>query len=127
MTYSKIRRVQFLQMNDSVPIEKKLTVNLLIEPGCLGPRGKELIYDFCDFALNIFESIGSDYLKWTIGARFDKSLPEVRYSVNNKNLNMEQTSKYLQQFSLEIENFEEQLNERVAFIIDHYHSHQKIA
>lgn len=125
--YNSTGRFHFLQMNDSVPLERKLTINLLVEPGCLGSRGKELICDFCDFTQKIFEAIGSDYLMWTVGPRYDKSHPEVRYSVNNKNLNTGQTEKYLLRFSLEIEVFEEQLNDRVAFIIDYYHNHHKIS
>ena len=109
-----------MNQNTSLADDKKLTIFLRIEPGCLGPRGKEHVKDFCFFAGKMFSSFSSDYVCWDIAPRENKSLPEIRYTVCDKKLAPEQVTKYLELFQLNQENFEEQLNDRLAFLIDQY-------
>ncbi|MFV2058055.1 MAG: hypothetical protein ACC707_16440 [Thiohalomonadales bacterium] len=107
-------------MNNTLPTEKKLTVNLLIEAGCLGPNGTNHVKDFCFFAEKMFASFSTEYISWDFAPREKKSLPEISYTVCEKKLALDQVSKYLQIFKLDRENFEEQLNDRLAFLIEQY-------
>lgn len=101
-------------------LENKLLVTILVESGCLGPDGASKIENFCAFAENLFKTFGSTYIEWEFGPRIDKARPEISYKVNNRNLSHQQAAKYLDVFSLEINNFEEQLNDRITFIIEQY-------
>lgn len=103
-----------------LPENKKLTVEFRVEPGCLGPSGKDHIENFCQLAQNEIQLINSDFVHWVIIPRYDKSLAEMQYKINNKNLNHTQAAKYLQLFNKNLDEFEEQLNEKLSQLIEHY-------
>lgn len=103
-----------------LPQEKKLTIVYRIEPGCLGPNGKDHIIEFCSFAQKEVESIDSDFILWVIEPRYDKAMPETQYKINNKRLTHGKASKYLNIFKKNIDEFEEHLNEKVVHLIDQY-------
>ena len=44
-------------MTTQTPTEKKLTIQIRVEPGCLGPDGKEHIETFCVAAAKIFAAL----------------------------------------------------------------------
>lgn len=103
-----------------IPTNKKLLVQFRLEPGCLGPQGDQHIDQFCQFAQNQFEGFYSHFVDWEITPRLDKSLPEIQYGINQKQLNSKQVSKYLQIFKHELSSFEESLDDKLAEMIDHY-------
>lgn len=103
------------------PQEKnKLTVVLRVEPGCLGPNGKDYVEDFCRFAQEKIQSLDSEFIHWDIVPRHDKTLPEVQYRVSNKTLSHEQAEKYLEVFDRDIDEFEGELQDRLATFIDQF-------
>jgi len=107
-------------MKNDIPGDNKLTVIILIEPGCLGPNGAQLVNAFCGCAQTFFTTLSSSYIEWKIAAQIDKTQPEISYIVNDKKLTQLQAKKYLQILTLQIDKFEDQLNDRIAFMIEQY-------
>ncbi len=112
-----------MKTNLPLPKDKKLTVLYRVEPGCLGPEGKGHIGEFCSFAQKEFESVDSDYVHWLIVPRYDKSLPETQYKICDKKLTYNKAAKYLEMFTKNIDEFEEHLHEKLAYLIDSYIEH----
>jgi len=111
-------------MNNVLPLpdDKKLSVTYRVEPGCLGPEGKDKISDFCKFALAELRSLDSDYVSWNIVPRNDKSLPEMQYDTVGKRLNHTQAEKYLAIFGKSLDEFEGHLDDKLATLIDEFMS-----
>ncbi len=103
-----------------LPQEKKLTVLFRVEPGCLGPSGKDHIEEFCKLALTEIATIDADYVHWEVVPRYDKSKAEIQYKINNKNLNHEQAAKYLAKFSKHLDDFEENFHGKLVQLIEGY-------
>ena len=100
-----------MQIND----DKKIRLMYRIEPGCLGPKGAE---DFCRFANKHIKS--PFYGQFVFLPRYDKTIDERQYSVNSRNLSLAQARAYLKHFEINIEEFEEQLDELLTKAIDLY-------
>lgn len=100
--------------------ENKLTVVYRIEPGCLGPTGKDHVEACCAFAQQAMQSIESGFISWQIVPRFDKTLPELQYQVVNKKLDTDKTEKYLQLFDRNLADFENNVHERISVLIEQY-------
>ncbi len=109
-----------MKHNLPLPEDKKLTVIFRLETGCLGPEGETHIEEFCQLALNKFLSLHSDFLHWGIVPRYDKSLPEMQYVINYKNLSKEQAEKFFALFGVNLGEFEDTLHKKLALLIDQY-------
>ena len=94
-----------------------------IEPGCLGPDGKERIQAFCDFAQAQVEPIDADFVHWELVPRYDKSLPEMQYKIRNKKMTHDQAAKYLELFNKDLDEFEGHLHEKISHLVDEYLGH----
>lgn len=103
-----------------LPLYKKLTVMFRVEPGCLGPDGKDHIEGFCKYAKKEVAGLHSDFIRWVITPRWDKSLPESEYKTNNKRLDHDKAEKYLSVFGQQLDDFEEALQDKLAEMIDQY-------
>lgn len=103
-----------------LPLYKKLTVTFRVEPGCLGPDGIEHIESFCKFAKKEVVNLDSDFVRWVITPRLDKSLLETEYKTNNKRLDHDKAHKYLQVFGKNLDEFEEHLQDKLAELIDEF-------
>ncbi len=112
-----------MKNNSPLPEDKKLTAVVRVEPGCLGPDGSDHIVEFCSVAQIEFEQIDSDFVKWEIIPRFEKSLPEIQYKATNKMLTHDQAIKYLKFFDKKLDEFEEHVNEVLATLIDQHLGH----
>jgi len=99
---------------------KKLTLMFRVEPGCLGPEGITQIEDFCQFAQNKLTKYHADFLIIEILPRFDKSISEIIYMINNKTLSRDQATTYLDLFNMETESMEETLQEEIAELIEEF-------
>lgn len=104
----------------TLPDSKKLTVTFRVEPGCLGPKGDDLVVGFCEYAGNNFKTIESTFVNWQIIPRFDKSLEEIQYQVNSKTLTQDKVVKYLSMFDSNLDDFEEKIHNTLADQIDLY-------
>ncbi len=103
-----------------LPLYKKLNVLFRIEPGCLGPDGVEHVEEFCKFAKKEISRLDSGYIRWVITPRYDKSLPEMEYKVRNKILSQRRAFLYLGTLGKSLDDFEENLQEKLAEMIDEY-------
>ena len=103
-----------------LPSEKKLTIVYRVEPGCLGPKGASHVEDFCFFTQKEFERLDSDYIRWEIEPRNDKSLPELQYKINNKKLTHDKAARYLELFDKNLDEFESHLHNSFALQIEQY-------
>jgi len=101
-----------------LPKEKKLHVLFRLEPGCLGPKGIDLIEGFCEFANSKISEL--PYATYMFVPRFDKTLPEWEYKINTRNLSNEKATSYLAVFNQEKSRFEESLEEQVTEYIEVY-------
>jgi len=109
-------------MKDNLPLpkEKKLMVVFRVEPGCLGPRGADIIEEFCQFAQKEVETLDSDFVHWDILPRIDKSLPEMQYKVNEKKLTHDKAARYLEVFDKSLDEFEGHLHNKLALLVERY-------
>lgn len=103
-----------------LPLYKKLTVMFRVEPGCLGPDGADHIEGFCKYAKKQVAGLHSDFIRWVITPRWDKTLPETEYKTNNKRLAFDKAEKYLSVFGQDLNEFEEALQDRLSEMIDEY-------
>ncbi|WP_342807030.1 hypothetical protein [Alteromonas sp. M12] len=103
-----------------LPLYKKLTVTFRVEPGCLGPEGAAHIKGFCKHAKKMVVGLDSDFIRWVIIPRYDKSLPETEYKTNGKRLNQQQAALYLSAFNKKLDDFEAHLDEQLTHLIDSY-------
>lgn len=97
-----------------------ITVLYRVEPGCLGPEGKFFIEDFCAYANEIFGNVLCEHIDWLFVPRHDKTLPEIQYQYKERNLSREMAQKLFKIKSIDIDNFEELVNERLPDLIDKF-------
>lgn len=109
-----------MQPNTGLSQEKKLTVLCRVEPGCLGPDGKDHIEGFCRFALMAMRSTHNAFVHWIIIPRYDKTLPEIQYLINERNLSDAQAAKYLLLVGKNASEFAIELDEKLACLIEQY-------
>lgn len=109
-------------MNASLPLpeNQKLTVTYRVEPGCLGPEGANHIRQFCKFAEKDVTDLDADFIHWKIVPRFNKTISEMRYTVDRKQLTHDKADKYLSVFGKNLDEFEGHLQDRLAVLIDRY-------
>ena len=109
-----------MELTLPLPLYKKMTVTFRIEPGCLGPDGVEHVEGFCKFARNEVKALHSDFVRWVITPRYDKTLAEMEYKTNNKRLDHDKAALYLNAFKQSLDDFEEDFHERMAELIEQY-------
>ena len=109
-------------MDNTHPVtnEKILSLIFRVEPGCLGPDGSSHIEDFCQFAQTQLSTSNNHFLLKKVMPRFDKSIPELQYQINNKTLTENQVVKYLELFKKDISDIEDDLQEEVTQLIEEY-------
>jgi len=100
--------------------DKKITIVCRVEAGCLGPNGDDHVEGFCSFAKYEYETLNSNIMNWEIVPRYDKSQPEIQYKVNDKLLTHDKAERYLEVFDKNINDFEEQLHDKLVVLIDQY-------
>jgi len=105
---------------ETISEEKKMTVIFRMEPGSLGPDGRQYISEFCEFAQVQLQACSAFYINWSITPRLDKSLAEMEFQLANKKLTSAKASQYLAFFNENLDNFEEQLENNLEAIINQY-------
>ncbi|MCJ8167876.1 hypothetical protein [Atopomonas sediminilitoris] len=104
----------------ALPPERKLQVLCRVEPGCLGSNGAELIEGFCQFAEPLMNQHETALASWQLVPRYDKTLAEVQFSLQQKRLSDEHVARYLQALGRDFDSFEDELHRRLANLIDEY-------
>lgn len=98
----------------------KVTIVVRIEPGCLGPTGKDYVEEFCAFAAPVFSKINASFLNWQLTPRYDKSLPEIQYYLNSNSVPDEKAGQYLEIFGSNISSIEEDISAKLTISIDKF-------
>ncbi len=103
-------------------MSRKVTIDVLyrLEPGCLGPTGTEHVEPFCALANKAISHFMTDMVTCRMEPRYDKSLPEISYSMGNKTLSHDQAANCLQVFDLQLDDFEDQLHDKVSHLTVQY-------
>ncbi|AWB68317.1 hypothetical protein C2869_18730 [Saccharobesus litoralis] len=101
-------------------VHEKLTVIYRLEPGCLGPTGKDHIEDFCQYANKSLRSIDSECVNWAIIPRYDKSLPELEYQIQRKKLDKAKAEQFIDVFKKDLDSLEEHMHEQLSLLIDNF-------
>lgn len=103
-----------------LPLYKKLSILIRLEPGCLGPEGKDHIEAFCVNAKPELKGFHGGIIRWSIKPRYDKSLPEIEYQLNKAPASSASVEAFFSEFDIAFSDFEEELDERLAELIEHY-------
>ncbi|MBD1390786.1 hypothetical protein IC617_15245 [Neiella sp. HB171785] len=100
--------------------DHRIELTYRVEPGCLGPDGKNHIEGFCHFAMRAIASLDANFVIWNIIPRYDKTLPEMEFKVRGKSLNRAKTAVYLKAMNADLDKFEEHLDDALVRMIDAY-------
>jgi hypothetical protein len=109
-----------MKKNAAVPPEKKLTVIARIEPGSLGPDGKDKVEAFCRYANRHKADLEQVFTALKIIPRYDKTQPEMEYFIQHKKLNSVQVIKYLGFFALNNDSFEEHFYAGLTTMVEQF-------
>ena len=109
-----------MNTNPVLPKDKRLTVIFRVEPGCLGPEGKNHIDKFCKLAQKEIETEAPDFVHCLVVPRNDKSQSETQYKVGAKILTHDKAKKYLKIVELNIDEVEGQLLEKITYLIEQF-------
>ncbi|MEG0008827.1 MAG: hypothetical protein RR721_12310 [Aeromonas sp.] len=107
-------------MQQTTGSAKKLTIQIRVEPGCLGPDGKSHIDTFCAAASRIFAAIEPERVSWVLIPRHDKQLPEQEYFIEGRKLSEEQASLLLQRMGLTLSSLQERSDALLAQLVERY-------
>ncbi len=98
----------------------KLSIVYRIEPGCLGPRGIDLIASFCEYLQAQDHLYNSDYYTWTLIPRLDKSIAELQYYLADKRITQAQAEQYLKLFHVDLKAIESNFDNLLELTIREY-------
>ncbi|WP_100644607.1 hypothetical protein [Alteromonas facilis] len=107
-------------MAERLPLYKKMSILIRLEPGCLGPDGKNHIEAFCIHAKSELKSFHGGIIRWSIKPRYDKSLPEIEYQLDKEIALPQRVRSFFAEFNIAFDDFEEALDERLAELIERY-------
>ncbi|QBF81379.1 hypothetical protein EXU30_00700 [Shewanella maritima] len=99
---------------------KQLTILYRLEPGCLGPDGVDHIEAFCLLVQKALAAKGNVHYKWQVVPRFDKSKPEIQFTLNGKSLTEQQAQKYLSMLTIELDNVIDGFEDMLTKMINQY-------
>lgn len=107
-------------MTQTSPTAKRLTIQIRIEPGCLGPDGKVHIDTFCTAAGRVFAALEPERLSWVLLPRHDKQLPEQEFLFEGRKLSEAQASLLLQRMGLTLATLQERSDAMLAQLVERY-------
>ncbi len=104
--------------------DTKLDILIRVEPGSLGPDGLDHVEDFCLVAKQYYARLYPELANWNVVPRYDKTLPEMTYTLNGRPLSEEQIDKLLNLIGKDEEQIETEVMDYLAKLIDKYLGHQ---
>lgn len=107
-------------MTQTLVSAKRLTIQIRIEPGCLGPDGKAHIDTFCTAASRIFAAIEPERVQWLLLPRHDKQLPEQEFFIEGRKLTEVQASLLLAHMGLTLAALQERSDAMLAQLVERY-------
>ena len=97
-----------------------LTIQIRLEPGCLGPDGKQHIDTFCAAANRILAAIEPRRVHWVLLPRHDKQLAEQAYFLDGRPLSETQATLLLQRMGVALDPLLEQSDAVLSQLIERY-------
>jgi len=104
----------------SSSLDKKLTLIYRVESGLLGPDGLKHVEDFCLFAQSMLQQNIDLPLTCLIKPRIDKTLSEISFELNGKNLNDQHINRYFSVLGTSYCDFKDQFENDLEFLITQY-------
>ena len=104
----------------SSPPLAAMTLLFRIEPGCLGPDGRQHIETFCKLAEQVYLRHPLNGVQFEFVPRYDKQLPEREFLLGERTLNRNQAIRLLEHYGLELARIETQLDDTLSRLISHY-------
>lgn len=98
----------------------RLTIQIRLEPGCLGPDGKQHIDTFCAVANRILAAIEPRRVHWVLLPRHDKQLAEQAYFLDGRPLSETQATLLLQRMGVALAPLLEQSDAVLSQLIERY-------
>ncbi|MCF2857764.1 hypothetical protein L1286_09795 [Pseudoalteromonas sp. SMS1] len=98
--------------------ELQVCIQLRLEPGCMGPQGKEHIEAFCKKENTT--PWQNNFAIVSVVPRYDKTLPEWEYRLKNKLLKAEQVVRVVEMHNITKADLEEEIETHIAQEIDLY-------
>lgn len=102
----------------------RLRIIFRVEPGSLGPDGRDCVEAFCRYAQPLLTAPDVARLQWELVPRFDKTLPELECRVGSRRLSQTQADQYLQCFGSSFEQIEDLLARDLTQLINAYMAQQ---
>lgn len=97
-----------------------MTLLFRIEPGCLGPDGRQHIETFCKLAEQVYLRHPLTGVQFEFVPRYDKQLPEREFLLGERTLNREQAVRLMEHYGHELPHIEAQLDDTLSRLITHY-------
>ncbi|MCS3459816.1 hypothetical protein [Aeromonas sp. BIGb0445] len=107
-------------MTQTTVTAKRLTIQIRLEPGCLGPDGKSHIETFCAAATRIFAAIEPERVHWVLLPRHDKQLPEQTFFLGDRKLSEEQAAQLMGRMGLDLATLQEHSDAMLALLVERY-------
>ena len=98
----------------------RLTIQIRLEPGCLGPDGKQHIDTFCAADNRILAAIEPRRVHWVLLPRHDKQLAEQASFLDGRPLSETQATLLLQRMGLTLDPLLEQSDAVLSQLIERY-------
>ncbi|KZN45499.1 hypothetical protein [Pseudoalteromonas luteoviolacea] len=96
----------------------QVCIQLRLEPGCMGPQGKDHIETFCQKENT--SPWQNHFAIVSVVPRYDKTLPEWEYRLKNKLLKAEQANRVVEMHNTSKADLEEEIETHIAHEIDRY-------
>lgn len=96
----------------------KLVIRFRLEPGCLGPTGADYVEDFCQLINKV--EFRYPFVTLHVIPRYDKSLPEWEYLLNDKLISEDQADRVLELNNFTIESMEEAVDEFITLKVEQF-------
>jgi hypothetical protein len=96
----------------------KLMIRFRLEPGCLGPTGADYVEDFCRLINKV--DFSYPFVALNITPRYDKSLPEWEFLLNDKLISENQAERVLELHNFTVESIEEAVDEFITLKVEQF-------
>lgn len=97
-----------------------LQITFRVEPGSLGPQGRDHVEAFCGLAQQALKPLDAAVMALDIVPRLDKSKPEIECHLSGKKLTQTQMDQWLQSCGYSFDQVEDYLAREISQLIKRY-------
>ena len=102
----------------------RLEVLIRVEPGSLGPDGKDKVEAFCTLAQRVMQQTRGKHFDWNVIPRYDKTLAEFSLRHGQRSLNSQRAEQALAYFDTTPDQLESDSMDRISNLIDRFLGHK---